>query len=117
MRIRFDEQLERLNVELIKMGALCEEAISAAADALLTGDISLLPKVFETDRAIDQMEGDIEAQCMRLLLQQQPVARDLRIISSAFLMTIAEKRVSIWFILMFFAIQPPVYAISIRPPA
>ena len=81
MRLKFDEQLETLNVELIKMGALCEEAISMALKSLSESDPSLIEKVFTTDGEIDRKEREIEALCMRLLLQQQPVARDLRQIS------------------------------------
>ena len=83
MRSRFDEQLYELNRELIEMGAMCEEAIAAAAKALSAGDIALAEKVRANSGAIDQMERDIEGRCMRLLLQQQPVARDLRLISAA----------------------------------
>jgi len=92
MRNRFDEELSRLNVELIKMGALCEEAISLAARAFLD-DEALLPKVFQTDSEIDRKEREIEALCMRLLLQQQPVARDLRVISSALKMISDMERI------------------------
>ncbi len=83
MRNQFDRQLETLHLELIKMGALCEEAISASFKALLEGDGSMADAAMERERDIDQKERDIEALCMRLLLQQQPVARDLRAISSA----------------------------------
>jgi phosphate transport system protein len=76
MRNRFEEQLQLLNLELIKMGALCEDAISLAAKALLDDDDSLLEKVFASDREIDQKERDIESLCLKLLLQQQPVARE-----------------------------------------
>ena len=77
MRNRFDEQLELLNVELIRMGALCEDAISYASRTLMKeGDFS--DEVYKTDREIDQKERDIENLCMRILLQQQPVAKDLR---------------------------------------
>jgi len=93
MRNRFDEELSRLNVELIKMGALCEEAISLAARAFLDDDEALLPKVFQTDSEIDRKEREIEALCMRLLLQQQPVARDLRVISSALKMISDMERI------------------------
>ena len=65
------------------MGALCEEAISAGVQALLEGDGSMADTAMARERDIDQKERDIEALCMRLLLQQQPVARDLRAISSA----------------------------------
>ena len=83
MRDRFNEQLEQLNVELIKMGALCEEAISAAAKALLENDAKLRETAYAVEREIDQSERDIENLCMKMLLQQQPVARDLRAISAA----------------------------------
>ncbi len=83
MRSRFDEQLALLNRELIQMGALCEEAISLAAKALTEGKRTLAEKVAPLEAEIDQMERDIETLCLKLLLQQQPVARDLRQISAA----------------------------------
>ena len=83
MRNRFDEQLFELNRELIEMGAMCEEAIASAAKALSRGDMALADKVRENGPVIDQMERDIESRCMKLLLHQQPVARDLRQISAA----------------------------------
>lgn len=83
MRVKFEAQLERLNVELITMGALCEEVISGAAKALLDGDSGLRETVLAAERDINQKERDIESLCMKLLLQQQPVARDLRQISAA----------------------------------
>ena len=93
MRDRFNEQLEQLNVELIKMGALCEEAISAAAKALLEGDAALRETACVAEREIDQKERDIESQCMKLLLQQQPVGRDLRTISAALKMISDMERI------------------------
>lgn len=83
MRSRFDEQLALLNTELIQMGALCEEAILKAAKALEDGSRTLAEKVKPLEGEIDQMERDIETLCLKLLLQQQPVARDLRQISAA----------------------------------
>ena len=83
MRNRFDEQLFELNREIIEMGALCEEAISNAVKALVTGDVVLAGSIKEKDNVIDQKERDIENRCMKLLLHQQPVARDLRTISAA----------------------------------
>ncbi len=83
MRSKFDGQLALLNSELIQMGALCEEAISLAAKALAEGDRTLAEKVGPLEAEINQMERDIEALCLKLLLQQQPVARDLRQISAA----------------------------------
>ena len=93
MRNRFDEQLELLNVELIKMGALCEQAISGAARALTEADEKLYASVQMAEREIDQKEREIESLCMRLLLQQQPVARDLRAISSALKMISDMERI------------------------
>lgn len=93
VRSRFDSQLEQLNVELIKMGALCEEAITASVSALIKYDTSVVQTVFERDNEIDRMERDIEAFCLRLLLQQQPVAKDLRTISSALKMISDMERI------------------------
>ena len=93
MRNRFDSQLEKLNLELITMGALCEDAISASVKALLDGDETLTEKVFAADAEIDQKERDIETICMKLLLQQQPVAGDLRVISSALKMISDMERI------------------------
>ncbi|MGN0133686.1 MAG: phosphate signaling complex protein PhoU [Anaerotignum sp.] len=93
VRSRFDAQLEQLNVELIKMGALCEEAITASVSALIKYDKSVVQTVFEKDNEIDRMERDIETFCMRLLLQQQPVAKDLRAISSALKMISDMERI------------------------
>ena len=93
MRNKFDEQLEKLHVELIRMGALCEDAISAAAEALLKGDEELAKAAIEAEREIDQAEREVENLCMKLLLQQQPVARDLRTISSALKMISDLERI------------------------
>lgn len=83
MRNRFDQQLEKLNVELVTMGALCEDAVTYAIRALFDRESDMVERAEEAERQIDQMEREIESICMRLLLQQQPVARDLRVISSA----------------------------------
>ena len=83
MRNRFDQQLEKLNVELVTMGALCEDALTYAIRALFDRESDMAERAEEAEKQIDQMERDIESICMRLLLQQQPVARDLRVISSA----------------------------------
>ena len=83
MRFKFDEQLARLNEELITMGSLCEKAIATSAKALTTGDFALAEDVPDIEAQINQKERDIESLCLKLLLQQQPVARDLRTISSA----------------------------------
>lgn len=93
MRSKFDEQLAQLNRELTQMGALCEEAIALSAKALLTGDVSLAAKVSPIDEEIDRAEREIESLCLRLLLQQQPVARDLRQISAALKMITDLERI------------------------
>lgn len=93
MKNRFDIQLEHLNTELITMGALCEEAISAALKGLLEQDTSMMQKAFEADAEIDRKEREIENLCMRLLLHNQPVARDLRTISSALKMISDMERI------------------------
>lgn len=93
MRISFEQQLEHLNSELITMGALCETAIATGAKALLDGDVALTARVLEADAKIDEKERDIEALCLKLLLQQQPVARDLRQISAALKMITDMERI------------------------
>ena len=93
MRNRFDEQLYELNREIIEMGAMCEEAIDMASRALTTGNVELAGKVLAEGSAIDQMEREIESRCMKLLLHQQPVARDLRQISAALKMITDMERI------------------------
>ena len=93
MRSRFDEQLALLNRELIEMGALCEEVIALSSQALTEGDTALASKVAPLDSEIDHKEREIESLCMKLLLQQQPVARDLRTISSALKMISDMERI------------------------
>ncbi len=93
MRNKFDQQLEMLHVELIKMGALCEDAVSSAIEALEKNDIVSADSALDTDAEIDQKERDIERMCMKLLLQQQPVATDLRIVSAALKMITDMERV------------------------
>lgn len=92
-RRKFDEQLALLNKELIEMGAMCEEAIALAAKALTEGDPALAGKVFPVDGEIDRMERNIESLCLKLLLHQQPVARDLRQISAALKMITDMERI------------------------
>ena len=93
MRNRFDEQLELLNNSLISMGALCETAIADTIRALLTHDLRLAEEVIATDKEIDQKEKEIEALCLKLILHQQPVARDLRQISAALKMITDMERI------------------------
>ena len=83
MRNKFDEQLAMLSAELIKMGSLCELAISNVIGGLLDQNEGQLAAAVDIDNEIDEKEREIENLCLKLLLQQQPVARDLRTISSA----------------------------------
>ena len=93
MRRQFDQQLALLNRELIEMGALCEEVIALASKALTEGDPALAARVAPLDTEIDQKERTIESLCLKLLLQQQPVARDLRQISAALKMITDMERI------------------------
>ena len=93
MRCKFDGQLELLHKELVEMGALCENAIAMAARALSDGSTKMAAKVPELSADIDRKERNIETMCMKLLLQQQPVARDLRTISSALKMVTDMERI------------------------
>lgn len=93
MRSSFDNQLKKLHNELIAMGALCETAIAAATKTLLDGDLACADKALSADQEVDDMEREIEALCLKLLLQQQPVARDLRQVSSALKMITDMERI------------------------
>lgn len=93
MREHYEAQLTTLNTEMIQMGALCEDAISGAIQALLEDDKHLAEKVGSIEMEIDQHERDIERLCMRLLLMQQPVATDLRVVSSALKMISDLERI------------------------
>ena len=93
MRNRFDRQLQLLDEELTHMGELCEVAIANATNALTEGDLEQAQAVIEADEEIDQLEKEIEGLCMKLLLQQQPVARDLRRISASLKMITDMERI------------------------
>ena len=93
MRSRFDEQLKVLNKKMIEMGAQCEELIALVAKALLNGAVEGARKAKEQGHEIDQMEREIESICLKLLLQQQPVAKDLRVISAALKMITDMERI------------------------
>ncbi len=93
MRSRFDEQLSELNRGLIEMGALCEGAIAAAAQALKENNHELAKEIVPMDAEIDKKERSIETMCLKMLLQQQPVARDLRQISAALKMITDMERI------------------------
>ncbi len=93
MRSRFDEQLNVLNNKLIEMGAMIESAIAKAVKALQEQDVKLAAEVASGDAVIDEMEKEIESLCLKLLLGQQPVARDLRQISTALKMITDMERI------------------------
>lgn len=93
MRNRFDRQLQLLDEQLTHMGELCEVAIAKATDALQQGDVEQAKAIIAADEEIDQMEKDIERLCLKLLLQQQPVAKDLRRISAALKMITDMERI------------------------
>ena len=93
MRNRFDAQLHTLNHELLEMGALIERAIRSATDALVKQDVEAALQAIAADKEVNQAERDIESLCLKLLLQQQPVARDLRLISSALKMITDMERI------------------------
>ena len=93
MRNRFEKQLEQLNNELIEMGNMIEHAIQSAVTALIKEDMDQARAAIEYDQEVDRQERDIEALCMKLLLQQQPVARDLRLISAALKMITDMERI------------------------
>ena len=86
MRKTFDAELQELNYEMIDMAAAAEDAIDVVTESLASGDDAAAKSAVEMTRSMDQMERDIENRCLRLLLQQQPVARDLRFISAALIL-------------------------------
>lgn len=93
MRSRFDQQLMQLNEMLVQTGELCEQAISQTMVALSSSSDEIAREVIRADAHIDQMERDIEHLCLKLLLQQQPVARDLRQVSAALKMITDMERI------------------------
>ena len=93
MRNSFDMQLRKLNNELIEMGSLIETAIARAYKGLINQNIEIAKENVEFDREIDQKEKEVENICLKLLLQQQPVASDLRLISSAIKMITDMERI------------------------
>lgn len=93
MRSKFEHQLNDLNKDLILMGALCEESIAKSLDILEDQEFVLVNNVSEIAKQIDQLERDIEAQCLKLILRQQPVAKDLRRISAALKLVYDMKRI------------------------
>nr|WP_330386022.1 phosphate signaling complex protein PhoU [[Clostridium] fimetarium] len=93
MRNRFDKQLDQLNNELIEMGSLIEQAIAMAINALVNKDIEKAQQAIAFDDEVDRQEKEIEGLCLKLLLQQQPVAKDLRLISAALKMITDMERI------------------------
>lgn len=93
MRNRFDEQLAALHTELLKMGALCEEAIAYAVKYLADRDVEMKENAVDAEKQIDRMERNIELHCMKLLMHQQPVATDFRTITSALKMISDMERI------------------------
>ena len=93
MRNKFDEQLHLLDEQLTQMGELCETAIAKTTKALESSDRDQARAIITEDEEIDQLEKDIERLCLKLLLQQQPVAKDLRRISAALKMITDMERI------------------------
>ena len=93
MRNRFDRQLEELHVELIEMGSMCEDVIRKTSKLLQSGDIKVAKEIRKEDCNIDDQERLVESLCLKLLLQQQPVAKDLRQISAALKMITDMERI------------------------
>lgn len=93
MRARFDKQLLQLNNQLIEMGTLIEQAIEQSVTALVTQDVDKARRIMEQDAEINHLEKGIENLCLKLLLQQQPVASDLRQISAALKMITDMERI------------------------
>ena len=93
MRNRFDRQLEELHVELIEMGSMCEDVIRKTSKLLQSGDAKVAKEIRKEDSNIDEQERLVESVCLKLLLQQQPVAKDLRKVSAALKMITDMERI------------------------
>ena len=93
MRSKFDMQLETLKIEMTSMGMLCENAIAKASHALVNCDPQLTRELPELLNQVTQKERDIESICLKLLLHQQPVAKDLRTVSAALKMVTDAQRI------------------------
>mgnify|MGYP005972160433 CR=1 FL=1 len=94
MRNRFDRQLEELHVELIEMGSMCEDVIRKTSKLLQSGDAKVAKEIRKEDSNIDEQERLVESLCLKLLLQQQPVAKDLRKVSAALKMITDMERIA-----------------------
>ncbi|MCI5857967.1 MAG: phosphate signaling complex protein PhoU [Agathobacter sp.] len=93
MRSKFDEQLNQLNEEMMRMGTMIEDSIEKAIDALVNQNVTLAEEIMARDEEIDRQQKKIESICFNLLMQQQPVARDLRTISAAMKMVTDMERI------------------------
>ena len=93
MRNKFDEQLENLHTELLEMGVLLEQGIKMSNNSLIQQNKEFAQKAIEIEKDVDDKERKIENFCLKLLLQQQPVAKDLRVISSALKMITDMERI------------------------
>lgn len=93
MRNRFDRQLEELHVELIEMGSMCEDVIRKTSKLLQSGDAKVAKEIRKEDSNIDEQERLVESLCLKLLLRQQPVAKDLRKVSAALKMITDMERI------------------------
>lgn len=93
MRQSFDQELETLRQDLLRMGRLVSESIRDAVQSLARQDVELARRVIEGDDAVDKMEMDIEDKCMVLIARQQPLARDLRIIGTGLKITTDLERI------------------------
>ena len=93
MRNRFDRQLEELHVELIEMGSMCEDVIRKTSKLLQSGDAKVAKEIRKEDSNIDEQERLVESLCLKLILQQQPVAKDLRKVSAALKMITDMERI------------------------
>lgn len=82
MRERFENQLKDLNVKLLDMGAKVQDIIEVSIQALMKQDLDMAQKVYDMDDTIDELELEIENECMKLLALQQPIAKDLRVIGT-----------------------------------
>ena len=94
MRERFEQQMEILHTELIELGALCEQAIGRTYEVLLEGNQRAAEEIIKKDQVVDAKEREIEDLCFRIILQQQPVARDLRQVSAALKMITDMERIA-----------------------
>lgn len=95
MRSMFDQQLKTLNEEMLYMGGLCEDTIQQTIEALMSGDVKKAHDLNNMMSQLTQQERSIENICLKLLMQQQPVARDLRTISSSLKMVTDMERIGI----------------------